>query len=89
MAEQLAKGGGILFKYISREAQAQMNVDTYRLSSITHSPSAFLESKRVEWAAKWSPEGHEQELAVLAENMRSGGMCCIQTHPTFSLMGIL
>ena len=56
---QAAKGGGSLFKYISRFDKQFLNVDWSITKGNNESPTLFLADQKQKWEAFWNPSVSE------------------------------
>ena len=52
---ELSKGGGVLYKYISKEEKAYLNVDISKFCISNFSPSEVLEQQAKSWSKLWAP----------------------------------
>ena len=73
-AEQLHKGGGLLFKFISKADKAFLNVDFSQMGGDDKSPEKFLNNEKLKWGEQWSPpnlsEEWKQELLLNLRDFR-------------------
>ena len=53
--QQLHKGGGLLFKHISKEDKAFLNVDLGKICPGTSSPSEAIATQTEFWSQYWAP----------------------------------
>jgi hypothetical protein len=52
---ELGKGGGVLYKYISKEEKAYLNVDISKFCVSNFSPSDVLSQQAKNWSQLWAP----------------------------------
>ena len=52
---ELAKGGGVLYKYISKEEKAYLNIDISKFCVSNFSPSEVLSQQAKNWSKLWAP----------------------------------
>ena len=55
VAQQLAKGGGTLFPYISQTKNMSKSADSTRNASLSYDPNQHLEQEVQKWSKFWSP----------------------------------
>ena len=67
--QQLAVGGGTLFKYISKVDKQFLNVNWAASKGNNNSPEEFLQSQTDKWTSLWSPIGSEEDKIQVAECM--------------------
>ena len=68
--EQLAKGGGILFKFIAREQKMFLSVDTELSDKSTSDPSEFLANQVKFWEKCWAnPDKDRDAVAEYFQNL--------------------
>ena len=73
--EQLHKGGGLLFKIISKEEKAFLNVDISKFGKDTCSPSPAIAEQTKFWNQYWAPLKDDliQQVAKAMEDLRDRG----------------
>ena len=69
MLQQLAVGGGTLFKYISKVDKQSLNVSWAASKGSNNSPEEFLQQQAPKWASLWAPPGSEDDKLLVAEAM--------------------
>jgi hypothetical protein len=52
---ELSKGGGVLYKYISKEEKAYLNVDISKFCVSNFNPSEVLNQQAKNWSKLWAP----------------------------------
>jgi len=62
--EQLYKGGGSLFKYISKEDKLFANVELKDSDGSSMSPDSFLASQNDKWSVPWTLDPEQTEVLV-------------------------
>ena len=67
--QQLHKGGGILFKHISKEDKAYLNVDISKFGKDTCSPSVAIAEQTEFWSQYWAPP-NESLIQEVANDMK-------------------
>ena len=68
---QLACGGGSLFKHISKQDKAHLNVDITDTGTVVD-PDAFLCKQTSAWKELWCPDNVQQDiLSVLLHHFRA------------------
>ena len=55
LSKQLATGGGQLFKWISRDEKAFLNVDSSKFQKGRLDPDAFVVDQASQWKGFWAP----------------------------------
>ena len=80
--QQLHKGGGILFKHISKEDKAYLNVDISKFGKDTCSPSIAIAEQTEFWSQSWAPPNESliQEIANDMKKLRSMGFDYISNY---------
>ena len=58
---ELARGGGLLFKYIAKEDKAFLKIDLAKFGGSDFNPSEVLANQSDSWSQYWAPKGVEGE----------------------------
>ena len=74
MREQLSLGGGKLFKYISSEEKAYLNVTLADYPQFDNSPQAFLNNQSDTWAKYWTATELQDSTKAAFEQLRFQAM---------------
>ena len=74
MRDQLSLGGGKLFKYISSEEKAFLNVTLTDFPQFENSPQAFLEDQKSTWAKYWTAVELQASTKAAFEHLRFQAM---------------
>ena len=56
---ELAKGGGLLFKYIAKEDKAYLKIDLDKFGGDEFNPSKIIAEQANTWSQYWAPKGVE------------------------------
>ena len=73
--QQLHKGGGLLFKHISKEDKAFLNVDLGKICPGTSSPSEAIATQTEFWSQYWAPPREDliQKVSIEMSQLRQLG----------------
>ena len=67
--KQLAKGGGVLFKYVSKQDKTYLSLDLSKMGGGSRNPDEVLKQQASNWRKHWGPkpfgpEHHEVAVAL-------------------------